>query len=163
MTMKRKLCEHDMQRYQCRKCGGGLFCSHGVRKAYCGLCGGSGLCVHGKRPVNCKRCGAYGKLRRGGFTKKQIIEIGATQVCQYPHCLVGHDDRSLNSDHFHDGNRINRENYRGELCDAHNMYLGVLDRHPEWANADALEYMSRRPYAQVVDSKTTSCSTKVPD
>lgn len=155
MTRKRKHCEHGIQKYQCRACGGGLFCSHGIRKTYCKACGGSGLCAHSKRFVNCKRCGVYGKLRKGGFTLEQSLAIGAVEICQYPNCLVRAEQsgRSLNSDHFHDGHQINPENYRGELCDAHNMYLGIMDAHPEWANAESREYMARRPYSQLLDSK----------
>jgi hypothetical protein len=74
--------------------------------------------------------------------------MGAVLVCQFPRCLIQKSRKQLNSDHFHDGNKINPENYRGEICRGHNVLLTDLDAHPEWANAEAQEYMSRRPYSR---------------
>ena len=85
----------------------------------------------------------------GGFISEQIKEMGAVKNCQFPNCKI---QGKLNSDHFHDGNKINTENYRGEICRGHNVLLSDLDKHPEWANPQELEYMKRRPY-----SKLTIC------
>jgi hypothetical protein len=72
-------------------------------------------------------------------------------VCQYPNCLVRRKlSKSLHSDHFHDGHKINTENYRGEICLGHNILLADLDAYPERANAEAQEYMRRRPYSRKV-------------
>jgi hypothetical protein len=72
--------------------------------------------------------------------------MGAIKTCQFPNCLVQSNERLLSSDHFHDGHKINQNNYRGEICAGHNRLLADLDAHPEWANQEAQEYMKRRPY-----------------
>jgi hypothetical protein len=82
----------------------------------------------------------------GSIKKEQIKEMGAIKVCQFPNCLVQSNGKSLNSDHYHDGNKINPNNYRGELCHEHNMLLGWLEKFPEAAITNAIEYMKRRPY-----------------
>lgn len=118
----------------------------------CRACGGSGICEHNRQRFTCKRCGTHTYLLRGGFSPEQIKEIGSVAVCQFPGCLVRAElqtnRRRLNSDHQHDGHAINTENYRGEVCFGHNTLLSDLDRHPEWANAEAQEYMRRRPYSK---------------
>jgi hypothetical protein len=72
--------------------------------------------------------------------------MGKIKVCQFPNCLVQSNGKSLNSDHYHDGNKINPNNYRGEICYWHNGLLAVFDAHPEQANQEAVEYIKRRPY-----------------
>ena len=91
-------------------------------------------------------CGTHRKFLKSGLTAEEIRNMGEVFVCQFPGCLVESD--SLHSDHFHDGNKINPENYRGEICMGHNLLLSDLDARPEWANEEALEYMNRRPYSR---------------
>ena len=127
-------------------------CLHNKQRQMCRECGGNGICGHDRQRSTCKQCGTHLHMLRGGFSPEEIKEIGAVAGCQFPGCLVQAilqtNGRRLNSDHRHDGHKINTENYRGELCFGHNTMLSDFDRHPEWANADALEYMRRRPYAK---------------
>jgi hypothetical protein len=83
---------------------------------------------------------------KGGFTINQIKEMGAIKTCQFPNCITTSKDKSLHSDHFHDGHKINTDNYRGEICAGHNILLGWLDNHHEDASSKAQEYMDRRPF-----------------
>jgi hypothetical protein len=113
----------------------------------------SGRCEHGLKAGCCKRCGTLRALLRGGFTLDEVRCMGAVTACQFPKCLVppaGNKQNQLYSDHFHDGHKINTENYRGEICHGHNMLLYHFDKNPDWAKnyPGALEYMNRRPYAR---------------
>ena len=139
------ICEHGRQKSHCKECGGSAVCEHGRQKSRCKECGGSGICEHGRRKSYCKECGRINNnFQRNAFTKNQIKEIGAIKVCQFPDCLV--QSNSLHSDHYHDGDKINPNNYRGEICYWHNGLLSVFDAHPEQANPEAAEYMKRRPF-----------------
>jgi hypothetical protein len=146
------LCEHDRERAYCKECGGSQICAHGKERRHCSPCGGNQTCEHGKQRYGCKKCGVHRYLRMGGFSVEEIKAIGAVTICEFPGCLVQAvlqaNGRQLNSDHAHDGNPINTENYRGEVCFGHNLLLGDLDSHPEWANTEAKEYMRRRPYSR---------------
>jgi hypothetical protein len=111
----------------------------------CEDCGGPDICEHRKFKYRCKECGTDRKLLKGGFTSEQIKSMGAIRVCQFPNCLIQENGKSLKSDHFHDGDKINPNNYRGEVCHFHHKILALLDRFPKWANTEAQEYMKRRP------------------
>jgi ribosomal protein S27AE len=134
MSGKRKRCQHDRQAQTCP------------------FCGGNAICEHHKQRQNCKKCGLYRPLLKGGFSSEEVKTIGAITTCQFPGCLVQAvlqaNGRQLSSDHLHDGHKLNTENYRGEVCFGHNMLLSELDAHPEWANAEAREYLRRRPYGR---------------
>jgi len=150
--MPSKKCSHGCRRAECKVCGGSQICEHARRRCSCKICGGSRFCEHGVQRAFCKECGTHTYLLRGGFSPEEIKKLGAVDVCQFPGCLVHAvtqaNGRRLNSDHAHDGRRINTENYRGEVCFGHNVLLSDLDAHPEWANAEAREYMQRRPYSK---------------
>ena len=109
-------------------------------------------CEHNAQRYNCKKCGTHRRLLRGGFTSEQIKEMGAVKHCQFPGCLIQVTTRLLDSDHFHGENKdkINTENYRGELCRGHNILFADLDAHPEWADDAAKEFMARRPYSKLL-------------
>jgi hypothetical protein len=159
-----KKCEHGKRKCFCKECGGNQFCTHNKRKDYCKECGGSQICKHNKRKdmckecagsqfcehtrlkCDCKVCGTNTKFLRGGFMINQVKEIGKVKICQFPNCLIQAHHKPLHSDHCHDGNELNTENYRGEICRGHNLLLADLDAHPEDANEEARKYMNRRPY-----------------
>jgi hypothetical protein len=108
------------------------------------------LCItHGVRRERCKKCGTYKKLLKAGFTIKEVREMGRVEQCQFPGCAVRASDRKhgLSSDHVHDGNPINPENYRGEICHGCNVRLADLDAGSP-ANALELLYIMRRPYSR---------------
>jgi hypothetical protein len=140
------ICEHGRQKHKCKDCDGQGICEHGRQKHKCKDCGGSAICEHGRQKHTCKECGTHNTFIRNGFTPEQIKEMGVIKTCQFPNCLVQSNGKSLNSDHYHDGNKINPNNYRGEICYGHNMLLASLDRFPEEASAKAQEYMNRRPF-----------------
>jgi hypothetical protein len=131
-------------------------CLHGRRHSLCKECKGSAICEHSKQRSYCKQCGTSAALRNGGFSPTEIREMGAVQCCQFPGCSIQAElqanGRRLNSDHLHDGQPINPENYRGEVCFGHNVMLSDWDKHPEWASAEAREYMRRRPYSRLKQS-----------
>ena len=141
-----QICSHNKNRSTCKNCNGSQICDHGIHRTSCKKCRGSGICKHNKQKNNCKECGTHRVLRINGFSIEQIKEIGRVKVCQFPNCMVQNKDRSFHSDHLHDGNEINKENYRGEICWGHNTLVGYFDTHPEWVNEEAKEYMIRRPY-----------------
>jgi len=145
------LCEHGRRQPLCRDCKGSqshYVCDHDKIRYGCRQCGGSQICDHGRQISNCKECGTHYGLLRGGFLPDEIKVLGAITICQFPNCRIQRDRKQLNSDHFHDGKKINTENYRGEVCFACNTRLGILDAHPEWASSAELEYMNRRPFAK---------------
>ena len=143
MIDRHKRCGHGRRQDNCAQCGGSQVCPHKRRRRDCADCTSECVCEHGRKYRRCKKCGTYDLLRAGGFTLDEIKTIGAVNHCQFPGCLV---QGTLNSDHAHDGMNINRDNYRGELCQGHNRLLADLDQHPEWADKSATEYMSRRPF-----------------
>jgi len=49
-------CKHNIQRKNCKVCGGKSLCVHGIRKFYCVPCGGNGMCSHSIRRESCKVC-----------------------------------------------------------------------------------------------------------
>jgi DnaJ-class molecular chaperone len=55
---KRSTCEHAIQKYVCKECGGRGICKHGREKYYCKECGGKGICKHSRRKSKCKECAA---------------------------------------------------------------------------------------------------------
>lgn len=140
------ICEHQINRSGCKKCGGSSICKHNRQKSRCKECVGSEICEHNKTRSVCKKCGTYRKFLKGEFTSEQIKEMGEIKICQFPNCLISNLYVPFRSDHFHDGHSINVNNYRGEICRGHNLLLADLDKHPEEANLEALEYMNRRPY-----------------
>src|SRR5208282_1639489 len=119
-------CEHDRRRERCKECGGSQICEHNRLRNNCKECGGSSICEHNKQRSACKECGTACLFLKAGFTSEEIKELGAIKQCQYPNCgvLVNSSSKGLNSDHAHDGpkhnTKINRENYRGEICTGHN-------------------------------------------
>ena len=150
-------CVHGKQRNYCRDCGGASICEHGRQRPSCRDCGGTRFCNHFRTRRTCKLCGTHYKLLQGGFTPEEIREIGSQFHCQFPECYIRYIPpttvlegraRTLNSDHLHDGHRINPENYRGEVCLGCNIRLKSLDEHPEWATPSELAYMQRRPYSR---------------
>jgi hypothetical protein len=143
-----QVCEHGRRRNLCKECHGSQICEHGIVRSGCKSCGGSRVCEHKRQRGDCKECGAHRLFLKAGFTVDEIKEMGAVTHCQFPHCRVRANGRGLHSDHTHDGNKINPENYRGEICRGHNLLLADLDDHPEWANAEAKRYMRRRPYSR---------------
>lgn len=137
----KKKCEHNKLLHMCKQCGGGSICEHGRVRS------------------ECKACGVHSRFINRGFTTDQIKEMGSVKTCQFPNCLVQSNRRQFHSDHVHDGSKINPENYRGELCLGHNILLADLDRNPEQANAEAKEYMSRRPYVRRGERHDDSITT----
>jgi hypothetical protein len=107
------------------------------------------MCEHRRIKSKCKECGFSTRhFLKGSFTINQLKEIGSIKICQFPNCLI--QSNSLNSDHYHDGQKINPNNYRGEICYDHNILLASLDKFPEEASINAIEYMKRRPYKQPI-------------
>jgi len=146
------ICEHNRLKYQCKECCGAGICEHGKRKSHCKKCKGSQICEHGRQKFICKECGnvRFDRFLKGSFTVEEIKAMGAMRVCQFPNCLV--QSNRLNSDHYHDGQKINPNNYRGEICAGHNRLLVDLDSQPDWASKEVKEYMLRRPYKRNLQS-----------
>lgn len=147
-----RMCKHDREFATCKECGGSQICKHGIILRQCRQCGERHFCKHGRRILACKQCGTHAGLRKNGFTAEQIEQMGNVEHCQYPGCVIQPiKNRALHSDHDHtQGREITPANYRGELCAGHNRLLADLDRRPEWASPDALEYMKRRPLRAVM-------------
>lgn len=149
-----KVCKHGRKESHCKLCGGTQVCKHKRYRSQCKDCGGSQFCEqHGMARQHCKKCGTNRRFLKNGFTVDEVRKIGAVSQCQFPGCLVQDIDRSLHSDHDHSCKKKHvgfsamcPECYRGEICWGHNVMLYDLDRHPEWANANAKEYMKRRPF-----------------
>ncbi len=55
--LKRAKCEHGIEKYSCKECGGKAICAHGRQKRQCKVCDGSGICPHRRRKQRCKECG----------------------------------------------------------------------------------------------------------
>lgn len=128
-------------------------CVHNKKHAKCRECGGSAFCEHDRQKYRCKECGCgTNKFEKNAFTKDEIKLMGAVKHCQFPNCSV--EMETLHSDHFHDGRKINRNNYRGEVCFGHNWILSVLDDRPELASPEELEYMNRRPFKENFDESS---------
>jgi hypothetical protein len=167
----RKKCSHGRQKSKCKDCGGSEICAHKRIRAYCKECVGSQVCEHNKyrdrciecngtqvcqhrlHKTDCKKCGTHWRLHKSGFSTEEIKRIGLIMQCEFPRCGIKPDGQSLCSDHAHDavGNHkkgwgITHENYRGEVCQGCNRRLKDLDAHPEWANDEEKEYLSRRPF-----------------
>jgi hypothetical protein len=144
-------CEHGRTRSRCLDCKGVGTCEHVKQRRHCRKCGGADICEHQHGRNQCKQCGTHYKFLKGGFTKDEVKEIGRVMFCQYPNCLVQNrfgTGKALTSDHAHDGNKINTENYRGEVCAGHNLLLAAFDENPAWADYEGQEYRDRRPYSR---------------
>ena len=51
------MCEHDIHREVCYKCGGPQLCCHRKQKHFCKQCGGSQICKpHNKVKSSCAEC-----------------------------------------------------------------------------------------------------------
>jgi hypothetical protein len=106
----------------------------------------------------------YEMVRRG-FSFEQADIMMSVAQCQYPGCLIGLTKLKMYSDHLH-GHCDKRsgcpECYRGEICHGHNIRMGDIDAHPEWANEDDLEYMRRRPFARKSEDESRNLRQEVP-
>ena len=162
-------CPHGRQRYRCKECGGSGICEHGRRRSQCRECKGSGICGHGyyrskckeckgvsiceheRQRFQCKECGTHAGLKKAGFTKDEINQIGRIEICQFPRCTIRRPTKFC-SDHDHKDGVLSRESYRGEVCNGCNIRLADLDKHPEWATPEILEFMKRRPFNSALTS-----------
>ena len=79
---KRRECEHEKQRSQCKECGGSGICEHGRQRSTCKECGGSQICEHGRRRSQCKECGGSG-ICEHGKRRSDCKECGGSQICEH--------------------------------------------------------------------------------
>lgn len=54
------ICEHKKRRSDCKECGGSQICEHNIQKSKCKLCGGSEICEHNIQKYYCKKCKGAG-------------------------------------------------------------------------------------------------------
>jgi hypothetical protein len=75
-------CEHGINKYYCKQCGGKGLCIHDKRKSRCKVCGGSELCEHGRQKVMCKDCGGSG-ICEHNRQKSLCKDCGGKGICEH--------------------------------------------------------------------------------
>jgi len=79
---KRKMCEHNREKYRCKECGGNGICEHDRRKSSCKICGGSGICEHNRQKSSCKICGGS-QICEHNRQKSQCKECVGNGICKH--------------------------------------------------------------------------------
>jgi len=62
---QRKMCDHGLVKYFCKRCKGGEMCRHKKFKYLCIDCRRGGLCQHGRNGYVCIECGGKGICEHG--------------------------------------------------------------------------------------------------
>jgi hypothetical protein len=76
------ICEHNKRKSQCKDCGGGSICEHNKLKSQCKDCGGSRICEHNKRKSDCKDCGGSSICEHNKY-KAQCKDCGGSSICEH--------------------------------------------------------------------------------
>jgi hypothetical protein len=80
--IKKRKCEHNRRKSQCKDCGGGSICIHKRRKSQCKDCGGSQICIHKKIKSQCKDCGGS-RICIHNRQKSQCKECRGSSICTH--------------------------------------------------------------------------------
>jgi hypothetical protein len=77
-----QICEHNIQKYGCKKCGGSRLCEHGVKKGECKKCGGSAICEHNIIKYGCKKCGGVSVCIHER-QRSRCKECSGSSICEH--------------------------------------------------------------------------------